>query len=302
MIKISSQRALIFSDARAGHENQSKAFCQLNGYDYEICHVSYSHKIFKILSYLLDFLGIRAKIFITNDMKFHDFDVFVGAGSSTYYAIKFYAKKYSKKSVAIMLPKGYRKNFDLIIANSHDHPIPRHNQLVLPVSISNCKPSGFYTAGRKSIGFVIGGSNQSFEMNDEILNQIKKIRAEFNKYEFVLTTSPRTPKNIESALQELDWAYSVIFSKEQVNPIGDFLSQCEWVFISIDSVSMISEAVANGTANIGIIDLKRKNSKNKFDQFINALIATGHARKYGKDTLKNTTKYDLKELIKGIKI
>ncbi|WP_298756475.1 ELM1/GtrOC1 family putative glycosyltransferase [uncultured Campylobacter sp.] len=351
------RKALILSDGRKGHENQSIAFCELKGLDFCICKIAYANKLLKLCSYALDFFGLYFKIFKcdlggsgtaadrkngsnlnntslnspaasdsinldatpngTNsdavsysanldaasyrNLNFADFDLFVGAGSTIYYALKFYARRYAKPSIALMYPKGYRKDFSVIIAGAHDRPKPRANLKISPVSLSFSRPQGLYRPQRKSIGFIIGGSNSCFEMGDEILKQIEGVRAQFADCEFALTTSPRTPQATESALAKLSWNYSVIYSREPVNPIGDFLAQCEWVFISEDSVSMISDAVSNGSASVAILSLKRKDAHNKFDDFISALVSTGHARRYD-ETLKKTAKYDLKAFVREIKI
>ena len=351
------RKALILSDGRKGHENQSIAFCELKGLDFCICKIAYANKLLKLCSYALDFFGLYFKIFkcdlggsgtaadpkngsnlnspalnssasqnsvnldaAPNDtnsyavsysansdasadrnLNFADFDLFVSAGSTTYYALKFYARRYAKPSVALMYPKGYRKDFSIIIAGAHDRPKPRANLKISPVSLSFSRPQGLYRPQRKAVGFIIGGPNSCFEMGDEILKQIEDVRAQFADCEFALTTSPRTPRATESALAKLSWDYSVIYSREPVNPIDDFLAQCEWVFISEDSVSMISEAVSNGRASVVILSLKRKYAHNKFDDFISALVSTGHARRYD-EALKKTAKYDLKAFVREIKI
>ena len=355
------RKALILSDGRKGHENQSIAFCELRGLEFCICKIAYASKLLKLFSYALDFFGLYFKIFkcdlddggaseikdadrknrsnlnssalnssvapdnanldvAPNDrnldavsynenldaasyrnLNFADFDLFVGAGSTTYYALKFYARRYAKPSIALMYPKGYRKDFSVIIAGAHDRPKPRANLKISPVSLSFSRPQGLYRPQRKAVGFIIGGPNSCFEMGDEILKQIEGVRAQFADCEFALTTSPRTPRATESALEKLGWDYSVIYSREPINPIGDFLAQCEWVFISEDSVSMISEAVSNGSANVAILSLKRKDAHNKFDDFISALVSTGHARRYD-EALKKTAKYDLKAFVREIKI
>ena len=237
------------------------------------------------------------------NLNFADFDLFVGAGSTTYYALKFYARRYAKPSVALMYPKGYRKDFSIIIAGAHDRPKPRANLKISPVSLSFSRPQGLYRPQHKAVGFIIGGPNSCFEMGDEILKQIKGVRAQFSDCEFALTTSPRTPRATESALEKLSWDYSVIYSREPINPIGDFLAQCEWVFISEDSVSMISEAASNGSANVAILSLKHKDAHNKFDDFISALVSTGYARRYSEGAkLKKTAKYDLEAFVREIKI
>ena len=351
------RKALILSDGRKGHENQSIAFCELRGLEFCICKIAYANKLLKLCSYALDFFGLYFKIFkcdlcgsgtaadcknrsnlnnpalnspaalnsvnldaapngansdavsdsvnlgaaADRNLNFADFDLFVGAGSTSYYALKFYARRYAKPSIALMYPKGYRKDFSVIIAGAHDRPMPSANLKISPVSLSFSRPQGLYRPQRKSIGFIIGGPNSCFEMGDEILNQIEGVRAQFADCEFALTTSPRTPQATESALAKLSWDYSVIYSREPVNPIGDFLAQCDWVFISEDSVSMISEAVSNGSASVAILSLKRKDAHNKFDDFISALVSTGHARRYD-EALKKTAKYDLKAFVREIKI
>ena len=353
------RKALILSDGRKGHENQSIAFCELRGLEFCICKIAYSNKLLKLCSYALDFFGLYFKIFKcdlgggdtatdrkngsnlnntslnspaasdsinldaapngTNsdavsysanldaasdrNLNFADFDLFVGAGSTIYYALKFYARRYTRPSIALMYPKGYRKDFSVIIAGAHDRPKPRANLKISPVSLSFSRPQGLYQPQRKSIGFIIGGPNSCFEMGDEILKQIETVRAQFADCEFALTTSPRTPLATESALAKLSWDYSVIYSREPVNPIGDFLAQCEWVFISEDSVSMISEAASNGSASVAILSLKRKDAHNKFDDFISALVSTGYARRYSEGAkLKKTAKYDLKAFVREIEL
>ena len=342
------RKALILSDGRKGHENQSIAFCELKGLDYRFCKIAYANKLLKLFSYALDFFGLYFKIFkcdlgggdtaadlkngsnlnnpalnspVASDsanldaapngtnsdavsdrnLNFADFDLFVGAGSTTYYALKFYARRYTKPSIALMYPKGYRKDFSVIIAGAHDRPKPRANLKISPVSLSFSRPQGLYQPQRKAVGFIIGGPNSCFEMGDEILKQIETVRAQFADCEFALTTSPRTPRATESALEKLSWDYSVIYGREPINPIGDFLVQCEWVFISEDSVSMISEAVSNGRANVAILSLKRKDAHNKFDDFISSLVSTGCARRYD-EALKKTAKYDLGAFVREIKI
>ena len=346
------RKALILSDGRKGHENQSIAFCELRGLDFCLCKIAYANKLLKLCSYALDFFGLYFKIFkcdlgeggmaanrenrsnlnspaapdsanldaapngtnsdavsysanldavADRNLNFADFDLFVGAGSTIYYALKFYARRYAKPSIALMYPKGYRKDFSVIIAGAHDRTKPRANLKISPVSLSFSRPQGLYKPQRKSIGFIIGGPNSCFEMGDEILKQVETVRAQFADCEFALPTSPRTPRATESALEKLGWDYSVIYSREPINPIGDFLAQCEWVFISEDSVSMISEAVSNGRANIAILSLKRKDAHNKFDDFISALVSTGHARRYD-EALKKTAKYDLEAFVREIEL
>ena len=55
------KKALIISDGKPGHFNQSAAFCKHLGLDYEIIEVAYKSKAHKALSYLLDHLNIYSE-------------------------------------------------------------------------------------------------------------------------------------------------------------------------------------------------------------------------------------------------
>ncbi len=77
------KRALIISDGKPGHFNQSVAFCKHLGLDYEIIEVAYKSKTHKALSYLLDRLGIYTQRLYASSLKPHAscLDLIVSTGS-----------------------------------------------------------------------------------------------------------------------------------------------------------------------------------------------------------------------------
>ena len=52
-------KAIVLTDGKAGHENQSKAFARALGFDYQLVPVKFKSPFHKMLSYLFDRLGIR---------------------------------------------------------------------------------------------------------------------------------------------------------------------------------------------------------------------------------------------------
>ena len=52
------KKLLIVTDGKAGHENQSKAFCNALGYEFDCVRTSYPTRAHKALSYLVDRLGL----------------------------------------------------------------------------------------------------------------------------------------------------------------------------------------------------------------------------------------------------
>ena len=269
-------KVLILSDKRAGHENQSIAFAKLLHAEFDILHVEFKNRFFKLLSYVFDFIHVYVNyLFTCRDIK-NKYDFIVSTGSSTYYANKTLSRKNSSKSIVLMLPKGYRLDFDYIFAQSHDNPPKQKNIIDIPANFSLTLPKNIYKTDKKSIGIIIGGDNSLFKMNKETIKKLLDfISQKFDDYDIAITTSPRTPKEIEILIESYDFEYKVIFSKNRVNPIGDFLALCEYVFITIDSTSMISEAISFGNSYVEIVPLDEK-TDNKFYKLAESLQGEGY--------------------------
>ncbi len=294
-------RVLILSDGRMGHLNQSVAFVKYLDLSYDVIPVKFKSKWFKTLSYILDRIGISTdKLF---DVKVDKvYDIVVGTGSTTSYATKVLAKKMHAKSVAMMLPRGYRYDFDIIFAQSHDKPPKQKNIIEIPANFSYVEPKGIYKAGGKSIGIVIGGDNKIFTMSKEKLQaQLDTIVDAYKDYEIVITTSPRTSEEIEDLIESYAFDYEVIFSKNPINPIPDFLEQCETVFITGDTTSMISEAVSYGKANIVVLPLESK-KENKFTRLIDTLEEEGYLHIFDGTIKSKNKKIAFKSYLEEVKL
>lgn len=292
-------RVLILSDDRMGHLNQSLAFVKTMGIPYDIVSIKYKYKWVKSLTYLLDGMGIKTeKLFsVKIDKKY---DMVVGTGSTTAYATKVLAKRLDAKSVVMMLPHGYKYDFDVIFAQSHDNPPKQKNIIEIPANFSYVEPKDIYQAKNKSVGIVIGGDNKLFRMSPKMIKaQLDTIVNTYTDHEIAITTSPRTSKEIEEMIESYAFDYEVIFSKNPINPIPDFLALCETVFITGDSTSMISEAISYGQSNVVILPLESQKS-NKFTRFVAALEKEGYLHVFD-GTIKNRNKkVDFKTYLKGL--
>jgi len=294
-------RALILSDGRMGHLNQSLAFVKYLDISYDVVPVKFKYKWVKALSYILDKTGIYTeKLFDVHIDK--KYDVVVGTGSATSYATKVLAKKMNAKSIAMMLPRGYRYDFDIIFAQSHDNPPKQENIIEIPANFSYVEPKGLYQAEKKSIGIVIGGDNKLFRMSKETIRKaLDFIKQFYEGYEIAVTTSPRTSKEIEDLIVSYAFDYEVIFSKNPVNPIPDFLAQCETVFITGDSTSMISEAVSYGKSNVVVLPLESK-KENKFTRFIERLGKEGYLHIFDGSIENKNKKIDFKTYLEEVRL
>ncbi len=261
-------RVLIVSDGRKGHENQAIAYAQLRGASYDIVQLRFRSPFLKGLSYLLDRLHIYTDRLFEPFRIDKDYDEVVGAGSSTYYGVKLLAKRLGAKAVALMEPKGFRRDFDRIYASRHDGG-------ELPINFALAQPLGVYKPKRRCVALVVGGSNKVFTMSKEALREVVEyIFEHFQGYEKALSTSPRTPKEVEEWLEGLEFDYKVIYSQNPVNPLGDFIHNCDYLFVTIDSTSMISEAVSGGEAAVEVVALPTK-KRNKFTKMVDYLASLG---------------------------
>jgi len=296
------RRILILSDERAGHLNQSIALAKYLDIPYDVVEVLPKYRWSKVLTYLLDKLGIRTKLLFEVALHSKEYNLVVGTGSWTYYMVKVLGKALDARSITMMLPRGYKYNFDIIFAQSHDNPPKQENIIEIPANFSYVEPQGLYVAKKHAIGIVIGGDNKIFTMSKEKLQaQLNFIVKHYQGYEIAITTSPRTSEAVERLIESYHFEYEVIFSKNTINPIPDFLEQCEAVFITGDSTSMISEAIAYGVSNVIVLPLESKED-NKFERFVKSLEREGYLHIFD-GTIKNRNKkIDFREYLRGLNL
>ncbi len=265
------KRILIISDGKPGHLNQSIAFCKIKDISYDILEVKFKSKFHKIISYIFD----RVNFFTENLFEEHKsyypdfYDAIVSTGSGTYYFNKLIGEKFNKKSIALMLPKSYKySNFYYIVAQEHDHPVLSDNLLAIPLNLSYPVSKGYIKKdeNKKSLAVIIGGDNNIFSVHYYVIKEkLDEIFEKYPDYLKYVTTSRRTSFEIEALIEEYEFDYKLIYSREpNINPIGDFIKVCDEFFITIDSTSMLSEVRANSDAKINIIELESKKENTKY--------------------------------------
>ena len=265
------KRILIISDGKPGHLNKSIAFCKIKNISYDILEVKFKSKFYKVLSYILDRFNFFTDALFEEHKKYYPefYDAIVSTGSGTYYFNKLIGQKYNKKSIALMLPKSYKySNFYYIVAQEHDHPVLLDNLVAIPLNLSYPTPKGYLEKddNKKSLAIIIGGDNGVFSMNYYLIkDKLDEIFEKYPDYLKYITTSRRTSFDIESLIDEYEFDYKLIYSREpNINPIGDFIDICDEFFITIDSTSMLSEVRANSDAKINIIELESKKENTKY--------------------------------------
>ena len=153
-------QAIILTDGKAGHENQSKALARSLGLNYQLLPIQFKSKFHKSLSYLLDHLGLRTLwVFKFEKTDIKPGTIFIGAGSGTFYGTKAFAQKYLGKCAVILYPRGYHlPSFDVILAPAFDNPLPAKNVITIPANLV-ANDEAFYAEGVKKFWEVRGLSD-----------------------------------------------------------------------------------------------------------------------------------------------
>lgn len=310
--------ALVLSDGKPGHENQSKALAEGLGLAVKIVPCLYPSKGRKALSYLLDRVGVLADltgVWPGAQAVAAEAQVacLIGAGSNTFYSLKVLRKRLGVPCVAILTPGGYRLgDFDVILAPAFDRPPKRENLLEVPTNLTPARPE-FYRAQteaflarhqptrERAVGVIIGGKNAIADVSPEWLDaQLKAVFAATPEAEHWVTTSRRTSPAAEEVVRRYPFDYRLLFSEDHFNPIPAFVERCERLFVTAESTGMLSEAVAVGRAAVEVLD-NLSPKAGKFGRFVEGLCAAGYAHRFDGTLGETVRKVDLGPILAEVR-
>lgn len=293
-------KAIILTDGKAGHENQSKAFARALGLDFELVPVKFKSPFHKALSYLFDRLGIRTVGLLQGlDGLFaeppnHPITqlpnhlTIIGTGSGTFYAAKSLARRIGAKCGVVLYPRGYDlASFDCILAPSFDNPTKRPNVVeILANLVAN--DAAFYEKGvaafseRHSgptdnlVGVIVGGPNKCSTMTAEWTKaRLDEIFAANKGAQLCVTTSRRTPADVEAVVDSYPWDYKLLYSRDHFNPIPAFVKLAKRLYVTAESTGMLSEACTFGSAEVVALD-NLNPGPHKFRRFVENLRGGGY--------------------------
>ena len=224
-----SGKAIVLTDGKAGHENQSKAFARALGLDFQLVPVKFKSPFHKMLSYLFDRLGIRTVGLLQGlDELLHSptpplphSSTIIGTGSGTFYAAKSLARKIpGAKCGVVLYPRGFRlSTFDCILAPTFDNPAKLPNVVEIPANLV-ANDADFYEKGVAAfkerykgatdnlVGVIVGGPNKCSSMTVEWMkSRLDEIFAANKGAQLCVTTSRRTPADVESLVDSYPWSY-----------------------------------------------------------------------------------------------
>ena len=287
-----AKKILILTDGKAGHENQSKAFARALGYEFEIKEIHFKGALWKALSYLFDHLGLHTLSLYQGSLPdLHADDGYVavlGTGSGTFYAAKTIARQLGVKCGVVLYPRGYKiATFDCILAPAFDQPPPASNVIEIPANLvandatfyengtAAFRAKYAYDATRPAVGVIIGGPNKCSTMTaDWMRDELTKLFADTPDCEHWVTTSRRTPAEVEAVVDTFPFDYKLLYSKDHFNPIPAFVSLAKVLYVTAESTGMLSEACTFGTAEVRVLD-NLNPGPHKFRRFAESCAALG---------------------------
>ncbi len=304
-------KALILTDGKPGHENQSVALCQHLGLEFTLAPVSYPWKPAKALSYLFDRIGIYSKKLFTFRHQSSTFDLVISTGSTTFYPNKVMARQLRIPNVAILNPKGYRADFSVILCPAYDHPQKKENIIELPLNLCAADEGFFaekaaefktkHTPQIPAAGVIIGGSNAVSEIDaDALKSQLEEMFRLTEGCERWVTTSRRTPADVEAIIEAMPFDYRLINSRDSYNPVPAFIQLCERLFVTSDSASMISECASFGNSSVEILMNRQLKTPNKFEELIQGLEKQNAVHVFDGTLGDANTKIDLGPILREV--
>ena len=289
-------KVLILTDGKAGHENQSKAFARALGRDFDRIEVHFKSRLAKAASYLLDGLGIGALGLLDGlpdlrELRSCGYAAVIGAGSGTFYAAKVLARRLGVKCAVVLYPRGYRlATFDCVLAPMFDRPRSAANVIGIPANLV-ANDESFYAKGvaafrerhpepanpaRPAVAVIVGGPNKCSTMTaDWMRSQLTALFAENEGAEFWVTTSRRTPPEVEAVVDSFPFDYRLLYSKDHFNPIPAFVKLASRLYVTAESTGMLSEACTFGTAEVRALD-NLNPGPHKFRRFVEDLRQAGY--------------------------
>jgi mitochondrial fission protein ELM1 len=192
-------------------------------------------------------------------------------------------KKFGKDifNIHIQDPKVALSNFDLVVCPKHDglngENILQTTGAIHYLSAQEIKKNSNYLdidkANKKMVAFIIGGPNNYYDFSEKEIDKVfskTKILFSPDKYKIIVIPSYRTPKTIiEKANNVFSHDHLVVKSVDKKAYLSA-LSQADYIVVTCDSISMISEAAVTGKP-IYVANMKAKKESKRFRVFYSQL-------------------------------
>lgn len=245
-------------------------------------------------------------------------DIVISCGSKLSAVNHILSRQNNAKSVVIMRPSFPEiGRFDLVVMARHDRP-PRRKNVVITEGALNLVNEKYLQGqakafrqlthaddSKKTLGLLVGGDTKNFRLQEPSLKMVIKAlkeTAEESDGQVLVTTSRRTPQQIESQIKEEfgTWprcSYLVIASQNNIpEAVGGILALSDIVVVSPESISMVSEA-ANSGKHVLVFESGPLDPKHR--EFLDNFAARGYIKISAPQDMKPAIKELWSERSKG---
>ncbi len=267
-------RVTALLDGRPGHEKQTKGILHALSTLVDI-EVTYQKVPFNsVIVDFLTFLKIIFQVQKTSSLP-QSPQLLIGTGRRTHLPLLQLKKKYGCPVITCMSPSlVLRKQFDLCFIPYHDE-IKEGSNVFHTIGPPNTSTSEGEHKTEEGL-ILLGGKDYSHYWNtDDIKRIVEDIVTADKTTNWTISSSPRTPASTVSMLKKLDDNFcNCTFFDYKDTPAGwieEKYAQCQRVWVTADSMSMVYEAMSAG-CRVGLIPVKWKKKKSKFAKSQRQLI------------------------------
>ena len=236
--------------------------------------------------------------FVFKNKLIKNFDVVISCGRKSVIPSIFLKKKYKNRIINIHIqdPKVSIKNFDFIVVPEHDS-LRGDNVLISKGAIhyltrGELEENTDYLKPKinkeKIVSLIIGGPNKYYDYDKKIINRIfNKIKKNFisKGFQLILIPSMRTPKKIINLAKENFDDNQIIVNDVDKKAYLSSLSLANYIIVTCDSTSMISEAAMTGKP-IYIAQMPPIKKNERFKKFFETFESLNIVKELG-DNIEN---------------
>ena len=208
-----------------------------------------------------------------------NFNIVISCGRKSVIPSIYLKQKYKNKIINIHIqnPKVSLNNFDYIVAPEHDE-LKGNNVLTTKGAIhylrnNELNENQSYLKSKiikeKVVSLIVGGPNKYYDYKIKSLEEVfLKIKNNFisKGYQLIFIPSMRTPKNIIERAQTYFDENQIIISNIDKKAYLSSLKLADYIVVTCDSTSMISEAAITGKP-IYVAQMPPIKSNDRFKKF-----------------------------------
>jgi uncharacterized protein len=276
----------VVTEGMAGTENQCVGIAEAMGIDPRIIKI----KLREPWATFTPWLGFEHKWSFDPELKEPWPDILITSGRKAIAAARYIKKQSKGKTLAVHTqdPRTSLTAFDLVAIPFHD-PSRGENVIVTDTAPNRITKERLDAARKEFIelaklpsprvAVLIGGTSQAYKMSEavtkKLIENLKKLRDE--GYSLMLTASRRTGNEniqmLKTAFENDDQC--LLYTGEGENPYFGFLAHADYLLVTSDSVSMVSDALTTGKP---VYIIKLEGGAKRISKFHAHLINKGLVR------------------------